>query len=106
MEFPGGFKVDLLDLQEITSRADSVDLLPDKQEDGREPFLFELVASQDPNLALAGLRIEIERRLTLLARASGTQVAHPMGVRLNAHHCLPISRLSPEYTLRGSSLFP
>src|SRR5690606_33201444 len=34
-------------------------------------YSFQLVADEDPNLALAGLRIEIERRLSQIAEAKG-----------------------------------
>lgn len=32
-------------------------------------YSFQLVADEDPNLALAGLRIEIEKRLTQIAES-------------------------------------
>ncbi len=79
VELPGGFKVELQDLQKAASRADTAGLLaqPAKAE---HAFTFEAMVARDPNLALAGLRIEIERRLGLLAQAHGLDAGRQMGV--------------------------
>jgi hypothetical protein len=45
-----------------------------------ESFSFPSIAKRDPNLALAGLRIEIEKRLAELAAVSGVEQGRPMGV--------------------------
>ena len=37
-------------------------------------FAFQTIAEQDPNLALAGLRIELEKRLVRLAQSKGLEV--------------------------------
>jgi len=79
LELPGGWKIEFRDLQKARSRADSAGLLA-AQPSRAEEFSFESVADRDPNLALAGLRIEIERRLSLLARAHGLDTGRPMGV--------------------------
>ncbi len=74
LELPGGWKVEFPDLQKAAEKADSAGLLgplvstPSPREDG---YSFQTVAQQDPNLALAGLRIEIEKRLEALADVKG-----------------------------------
>lgn len=73
LEFPGGWKVEFQDLRETEQRAEMVGLLDEEPVDvgpNRE-YSFQVVASQDANLALAGLRIEIEKRLRSLADGAG-----------------------------------
>lgn len=75
VELPGGFKIELNDVKAATEKVaagragkrtasglttDRVDLA-----------LLSEVGERDPNLALVGLRIEIERRLSRLASAIG-----------------------------------
>jgi hypothetical protein len=79
VELPGGFKIELQDLQNAASRADTAGLLAEPAKAERA-FSFETVAARDPNMALAGLRIEIERRLGLLAQAHGLDAGRQMGV--------------------------
>jgi hypothetical protein len=72
MELPGGFKVTFRDLEAAARRAESLGLLSDPLTASEEAdYSFMLVATDNPNLALAGLRIEIERRLKLLAERNG-----------------------------------
>ena len=75
LEFPGGWKVEFQDLENAAARADQVGLLaPPKAKSLESAFAFERVAEQDPNLALAGLRIEIEKRLVRIAQRHGIEV--------------------------------
>lgn len=68
LELPGGWKLEFQDFQELKNKADKVGLLVDEDiKDEEQKYSFELVADEDPNLALAGLRIEIEKRLTEIA---------------------------------------
>jgi hypothetical protein len=74
VELPGGLKVEYPDLEKAREDAAKVGLLsaPRKREEG--PYLaIAEIAEQDPNLALAGLRIEIERRLREIAKRRGLQ---------------------------------
>src|SRR3972149_11653434 len=73
IEFPGGLKIEYHDLEKVKERARSAGLLSPKEGvgGGGEGFSFELIRDRDPNLALAGLRIEIETRLNRIAQASG-----------------------------------
>jgi hypothetical protein len=79
VEFPGGLKVEYRDLEKLREDAARAGLLsapPSKVEE--PPYLT--LAQQDPNLALAGLRIEIERRLREIAKRRGLQ-GERLGIR-------------------------
>lgn len=72
VELPGGVKLEFQDLQASEQRAAAAGLLdepPLPQPD--HDYSFQVVADEDANLALAGLRIEIERRLGRLAEGVG-----------------------------------
>lgn len=59
--------------------------MTDEAEKGKEDYSFQTIASADPNLALAGLRIEIEKRLLKLAESRGLQLNRPsFGALLSA----------------------
>ena len=64
VELPGGFKIEFADLEKTRQKAQSVGLLarsgPDKS-----------TKIEDPNLALAALRIALERQLRKIAERSG-----------------------------------
>lgn len=69
LEFPGGWKIEFQqELQKAKMRADEVGLLSGKIK-SETPYSFQIVADEDPNLALAGLRIEIEKRLSQIAES-------------------------------------
>lgn len=80
LELPGGWKIEFWELQRAASRAESAGLLASKPSKTEEAFSFESIAKRDPNLALAGLRIEIEKRLSLLARAYCISSDRPTGI--------------------------
>jgi len=69
VELPGGLKVEYRDLERARQEVARVGLLSEPQRIEEPPYVA--VAEQDPNLALAGLRIEIERRLRTIARERG-----------------------------------
>lgn len=80
LELPGGLKVEFQDLDKVAKRADAAGLLAAPASPEQPPkYSFLQVASTDPNLALAGLRIELERRLEQLARSRGGDNA-PTGI--------------------------
>lgn len=68
IEFPGGWKIEYQDLERTRQKADKVGLLSEilSDEDSKK-YSFQVITQDDPNLALAGLRIEIEKRLKKLA---------------------------------------
>ena len=72
VELPGGVKVEFQDLHASEQRAEAAGLLdePAPVQPDHE-YSFQIVADEDPNLALAGLRIEIERRLGRMAEVGG-----------------------------------
>jgi hypothetical protein len=80
LELPGGWKVEFQELQKAASRAESAGLLSAEISNKQDAFSFQTIAEHDPNLALAGLRIEIEKRLTQLAEVNNLQFRRPMGV--------------------------
>lgn len=69
IELPGGLKVQYQDLEKIGERARNAGLLSEEAVKGKEDYSFLTVAPADPNLALAGLRIELEKRLFKLAES-------------------------------------
>ncbi len=68
VEFPGGWKIEFQELERARSKAEAAGLLDLTAQKGDREFSFQAVADEDPNLALAGLRIELEKRLRELAR--------------------------------------
>jgi hypothetical protein len=84
LELPGGLKLEFQELQAAGIRAESAGLLSAKPSKKGQEFSFQSISEQDPNLALAGLRIEIEKRLSTLA--SVYKINNAKGVRplLNA----------------------
>jgi len=66
LEFPGGWKVEFKDFENIAMQAKAAGLLSDEPVVNKEAYSFQLAAMHDPILALAGLRIEIEKRLSQL----------------------------------------
>ena len=69
LELPGGWKVEFQELQKAASRAETAGLLAPETTEPEVLFSFQSIANRDPVLALAGLRIEIEKRLVLLTEA-------------------------------------
>lgn len=75
LEFPGGWKIEFQDLEEARNRAEEAGLLTGSEESSEgNDYAFQIIAEEDPNLALAGLRIEIERRLIRLADAADIEI--------------------------------
>ncbi len=71
-ELPGGWKLKFKALEEAGKRAEKVGLVStDVTCDDVEKYSFQMIGESDSNLALAGLRIEIEKRLKLLAEKNG-----------------------------------
>lgn len=79
VELPGGLKVEYPALQKAKEEADKAGLLA---EPAVEQPAYLAVFEDDPNLALAGLRIEIERCLRGIAEAKQLPVARVSVSRL------------------------
>ena len=96
IEFPGGIKLELRYLQEAAEKVITATPLAKPNARGRisggdlgtptTRYSFVDVMGRDPNLALAGLRIEIERRLRMLAEKYELQARDPLGRLLGALH--------------------
>ncbi len=67
IEFPGGLKIEMADLQKLGMEAKESGLLERKKKPTKKSYPFEQVTQVDPNLALAGLLIEIEKVLHKIA---------------------------------------
>ncbi len=80
LEFPGGWKIELQEWQKTVSRAESAGLLSEEIPENGLAFSLSDIVQADPNLALAGLRIEIEKRLSTLAQAYDTLPIKGKGV--------------------------
>ena len=63
IELPGGLKVEFQELKNAEEKAKKAGLIKDTPVRNEVKYSFITVASIDPNLALAGLRIEIEKSL-------------------------------------------
>lgn len=74
-KFPGGWEVKFRDLEvagrEITKTVSTATLAPTTAPPDEPSPSYLKIASDDPNLALVGLRIEIETRLRELAEING-----------------------------------
>jgi hypothetical protein len=91
IELPGGFKVEFQDLKNAEERVERAGLLAKVEERVERTgllsaergalrtseFAFQQIAEDDPNLALAGLRIEIERRLIQIAESHEVKIVRP-----------------------------
>jgi hypothetical protein len=76
-ELPGGWKLKFRDLEQASARAEKAGMLSaDVSVKDESEYSFQSIGESDPNLALAGLRIEIEKRLKMLAEknAIGTRM--------------------------------
>lgn len=71
IELPGGYKIELQDVQKATDQVvaapGNVALVASPDDQDRVEAL-NTIAEQDPNLALVGFRIEIEKKLIALAQ--------------------------------------
>ncbi len=69
-ELPGGWKLKFQALEETGRRAEKAGLVSGDVNDA-DIYSFQMLSESDSNLALAGLRIEIEKRLKILAEKNG-----------------------------------
>ena len=78
VELPGGVKISL---REVESAGEKIGVAPASEDAAppvvREPPFLE-IAGRDPNLALVGLRIEIDRRLRRLTESYGSSGSGPL----------------------------
>lgn len=85
IELPGGLKVEYKELLQAEKKAEDAGLLSSSEPRHREErhvYAFESVVGDDPNLALAGLRIELESRLRDIATSKGISAENKTAGRL------------------------
>jgi len=70
VELPGGMKVQYQELEKAQEQIEEAGLLATPEVRKEDPAYMR-IAEHDPNLALAGLRIEIEKKLRAIAKAHG-----------------------------------
>ena len=76
LEIPGLLKIEAEALEKAGDRIVESGLVPiagapDDRQEHRHVYAFEAVAGGDPNIVLAGLRIELEQRLREIAKSRG-----------------------------------
>lgn len=71
VELPGGLKVEFQEVKQASEKAKAAGLVGAATPAAQPDFSFQAVADTDPSLALAGLRIELEKRLYGLASIHG-----------------------------------
>lgn len=77
VELPGGWKFEFQELKKAEKKIEKAGLLASVTVIGKTPeYSFQMVAEEDPKLALAGLRIEIEKRLKDIAEISKICSSH------------------------------
>ncbi len=72
LKLPGGTEIQFQDLKDAKDRIEKAGLL--SNEPLSDEYTFQNIVEDDPNLALAGLRIEIEKRLRLIASRRNIEV--------------------------------
>ena len=70
-ELPGGFKIEFQDVKEAAEKIVLATATRGTLTVSEPRATYQAIAEQDPNLALVGLRIEIEKRLRALADQAG-----------------------------------
>ena len=98
IELPGGLKVEFADLEKARQNAQSVGLLAKSRPD-------KLTEIDDPNLALAALRIALERKLRQIARKNEISVGG-RGIGFLLRDLQRRDLLSPEQSSLLSDLLP
>lgn len=99
LDIPGVGKIEFQDTQKVRARASNAGFLSASPIPSEETFAFQSLVEQDPNLALAGLRIELERRLVRLAQASGIEQRRPQPMGRVLRQLTDASILSTDQSL-------
>jgi len=83
IELPGGVKVEFAELEKARDEAESAGILVTAPAKPEIRAATAVLSTDDPNLALASLRIELERRLRQIAERNGVVVKqHSVGALL------------------------
>ncbi len=108
VELPGGLKVEFQDLEAAKKKVEDAGLLKEPahdEESEHHVYAFQAVAGNDPNLALAGLRIEIESRIRELAKNRGIQ-SERIPLRKLTHELIRKGALNSEEVAAIEDLLP
>lgn len=108
VELPGGLKVEFQDLEAAKKKVEEAGLLKESGQsdtDIHHVYAFQAVAGNDPNLALAGLRIEIESRIRELAKNRGIQ-SERVPLRKLTHELIRKGALNSEEVSAIEDLLP
>jgi len=82
LELPGGLKVEFQELLNAKINVEKAGLLASGAEiDKEQKYFFQSIMREDINLGLAGLRIEIEKRLKDIANNNNIAPHHQKGIR-------------------------
>lgn len=104
LELPGGVKIEFNDVKPATDKitsepqplaADSRAALRGRAAEGDSAAQLKYIANQDPNLALVGFRIELEKRLRQIAKSRQIDVSK-MTLRATARELQARQVLSPK----------
>lgn len=78
LELPGGWKFEFQELERVKKEAEKVGLISEKTK--TEKYQFIEISKDYPNLALAGLRMELEKSLKNLAIRKGVNMERKQGL--------------------------
>ena len=82
LELPGGLKIEFQELLKAKNDIEKAGLLASGSDIGKErEYYFQSIIKEDLNLGLAGLRIEIEKRLKDIADSKNIAAHHQGGIR-------------------------
>jgi hypothetical protein len=77
---PGGLKFEFQELERVKQEAKAAGLINDTTPQNKIEYTFLDIAETNPELALAGLRIELEKSLRALAKQEGVIQKRNLGV--------------------------
>jgi len=106
LEFPGGWKFEFAEVRRAAEQAEQAGLLAPTPVGPEREFAFQQMVETDQVLALAGIRIELEKRIRSLALKNGISAERrPISVLLNdlTNRGVLDDRLT--FTLRGMANF-
>lgn len=73
LELPGGLKFEFQELKRVEKEAKAAGLVTDEPVKAKQKYIFMELVGSNPQLALAGLRIELEKSLKTLAEQNKTE---------------------------------
>jgi hypothetical protein len=106
LEFPGGWKFEFAEVKKAAKQAEQAGLLAPAPSEPENELAFQQLIDTDPILALAGLRIEIEKRIRSLALKNGIPAKRrPIHAMLDDLTSRGVLDERVTFTLRGMANF-